>query len=190
MGSYYFSNLTFLKQFNWFEIDPNFYLNKRERGGKLIKWSGRRFHFWFRKHFWLIWIWVVMQVSKLVVSGRDLGECCCPEHLMLLVLALSQSPLVGHGWSSPLRLHGPLLWTDVTCSCFCRSISSQFYGLQEHFSTFKSISLLCFQRALKGTPMLAKKEVGLQWSRVALQCLWVQASLLICCWDFWFILWL
>lgn len=50
-------------------------------------------------------------------------------------------------------------------------------------------SLLCFQRALKHTPMLGK-EVCLQWSGVPLQCLWVQASLLICCWDFWFILWL
>lgn len=30
-GKLLFFKVIFLKQFNWFEIDPNFYLNKKER---------------------------------------------------------------------------------------------------------------------------------------------------------------
>ena len=66
------------------------------------------------------------------------------------------------------------------------------YGLKEHFSAFESISqkiveVLCFQTALMDTPLLGE-EMGLQASEMGLHCLWLQASLFICCWAFlvWF----
>lgn len=151
-------------------------------GGDFIFDSGSIFD-WSELELWCKfpnWLWV----------GGIWGKCCCPEHLMLLLLALAESPLglVGHGWNWPLGLHGPLPWTDVTCFCLSGSILSQFYGLQEHFCTFNSISA-SFPKSPEHS--CAGKRGGFTVIQGGFAVLMgVQASLLICCWDFWFILWL
>lgn len=86
-----------------------------------MTWNGRRrFHFLIQETF-LIDLNLGCDASWWV--GGFWGKRHCREHPMLLplVMALAGSPvgLVGYGWSWPLGLNGPLLWTDVTCFHLC-----------------------------------------------------------------------